>query len=307
MRQDSVAVGLVGCGRWGQAILRDLVALGCRVAVVDIDPASREAAAGLGADAVLGSVSELFPVDGMVVATPATTHAAIIEDLLVRGVPVFCEKPLTTGSASARRLLAIGAGRVFVMHVWRYHRGVRRLAEIARSGELGPVLSLRTERKNWTSPRLDTDPVWTLVPHDLTIALAILGEIPAPRSARVEVVAGRAVSMMAILGDAPFVALDCSTRFAGKRREIRLHCRDGVAVLPDADSPFIEVLRPDSPPDAAPVVQRRALEGEPALLAEMRAFVDYLRGGPAPPTDAREGLAVVEAVEALRRLAGLAS
>lgn len=305
MRRDPVTVGLVGCGRWGHAILRDLVALGCRVLVADIDPVSRDAARKLGAAAVVGTVSGLPSLDGVVVATPATTHAAIVEDVLGRGIPVFCEKPLTTDASQARRLLALGAGRLFVMHVWRYHRGVRRLADIARSGELGPVLSLRTERKNWTSPRLDTDPVWTLVPHDLTIALAILGEIPAPVSARAEVVGGRAVSMTAVLGHAPFVVLDCTTRFAGKRREVRLHCRDGVAVLPDAESPFIEILRPDDPPDAAPRVERQALEGEPALLAELRAFVDHLRGGPPPQTDAREGLAVVEGVEALRRLAGL--
>lgn len=307
MRHDPVAIGLVGCGLWGQAILRDLVALGCRVAVVDIDPGRREVATKLGAVAVLGATSGLPSLDGIVVATPATTHAAIVEDVLGRGIPVFCEKPLTTDANPARRLLALGAGRLFVMHVWRYHRGVRRLAAIARSGELGPVQSLRTERKNWTSPRLDTDPVWTLVPHDLTIALAILGGIPVPVSARVEVVGGRAVSMLAVLGEAPFVLLDCSTRFAGKRREIRLHCRNGVAVLPDADSPFIEILRADDPPDAAPRVEREALEGEPALLAELRAFVDHLRGGPPPPTDASEGVAVVEAVETLRRLAGLAS
>lgn len=182
---------------------------------------------------------------------------------------------------------------------------VRRLAGIARALELGPVLSLRTERKNWTSPRTDTDAVWTLVPHDLTIALAILGAIPAPRSASVEVIEGRAVAMIAVLGEAPFVSLDCSTRFREKRRAIRLHCRDGVAVLPDADSAFIEILRPDGPPDIAPVVERLPLAGEPALLAELRAFVDHLRGGPPPPTDASEGLAVVEAVAALRRLAGL--
>lgn len=307
MRQHPVAIGLVGCGRWGQAILRDLVALGCRVTVIDTDPASREAAGVHGATASFATTADLPAVDGIIVATPATTHADVVEELLGRGVPVFCEKPLTTDAAGARRLVELGAGRLFVMHVWRYHRGVRRLAEIARSGELGPVLSLRTERKNWTSPRVDTDPVWTLVPHDLTIALAILGAIPRPRSASVEIVAGRAVSMMAVLGEAPFAMLDCSTRFREKRREIRLHCRDGVAVMPDADSAFVEILRPSGPPDTAPAVERQALAGEPALLAELRVFVDHLRGGPPPPTDAREGLAVVEGVEALRRLAGLPS
>ena len=299
------ALGLVGCGRWGRNILRDLVALGCRVFVVDPDAASRASAEAFAPAAILEALSALPPVDGIVVATPATTHAAVVEALLDRGVPIFCEKPLTTDVASAVRLAEAGAGLLFVMHIWRYHRGVLRLAEISRDAELGPVLSLRTERKNWTSPRTDTDSVWTLVPHDLTIALAILGEIPTPRLAAVEIIDGRPVSMAALLGHSPFMAIDCSTRFGEKRREVRLHCRDGVAILPNGESPFIEILRSAGSPDEAPAVERQSLSGEPALLRELGVFVEHLRGGPPPATDAREGLAVVEAVAALRALAAL--
>jgi predicted dehydrogenase len=228
-----------------------------------------------------------------------------VEAVLHRDVPIFCEKPLTDDPDRAARLARASRNHLFVMHVWRYHRGVIRLAEMSRAQELGPVLSLRTERKNWTSSRIDTDSIWTLVPHDLTIGLAIFGEIPQPRSAVVEVIDGKPVSMVAVLGGSPFISIDCSTRYREKRREVRLHCRDGVAVLPGSESPFIEILRSDRPPDEAPKVERQALQGEPALLRELRAFVDHLRGGPPPPTDALEGLAVVEAVAALRNLAGL--
>jgi predicted dehydrogenase len=299
-----VTVGLVGCGIWGRNILRDLRALGCGVVVVDVDPANREKAGEGGGVRVFGALADAPPVDGFVVATPATTHAAVVADLLGRGVPIFCEKPLTTDPASAAALVAAGGDRLFVMHVWRYHRGILRLGEMARSGELGPVLSLRTERKNWTSPRTDTDSVWTLVPHDLTIGLAILGAIPAPRFAAVETIDGKPVAMTAILGDESFLSIDCSTRFREKRREVRLHCRDGVAVLPDGESDFIEILREG--PRLQPLVERQPLGGEPALLHELRRFVDYLRGGPRPVTDAAEGLAVVRAVAELRRLAGIA-
>jgi hypothetical protein len=46
--------------------------------------------------------------------------------------------------------------------------------------------------------------------------------------------------------------------------------------------------------------------GESALRTELRTFVEYLRGGPAPPTTAREGAAVVEALLELRQMAGIA-
>ncbi|MEX2127596.1 MAG: Gfo/Idh/MocA family oxidoreductase [Xanthobacteraceae bacterium] len=300
---DPVAVGLVGCGRWGRNILRDLLSLRCRVVVVEPNPENRQLAATLGPAEIVNDISRLPPVEGIIAATPATTHAAVVEALLDRGVPIFCEKPLTTDPASAARLVNRASDRLFVMHIWRYHCGIQELAEIARSQQLGPVLALRTERTNWTSPRQDTDSIWTLVPHDLTIALAILGKIPAPRSAAVEIIADKPVSITAMLGDTPWFSLNSSTRYREKHREVRLHCEDGVAVLPSAESRYIEILRSTATPDRTPLIERRPISGESALIRELTVFVQYLRGGPPPPTDAHEGLAVVNAVAALRRLA----
>jgi predicted dehydrogenase len=41
---------------------------------------------------------------------------------------------------------------------------------------------------------------------------------------------------------------------------------------------------------------------EMPLLRELRAFVDHLAGGPPPRSSAADGVAVVETIEALRRL-----
>jgi hypothetical protein len=86
--------------------------------------------------------------------------------------------------------------------------------------------------------------------------------------------------MSAMFGrsDGPWMTLDCSTRFREKRREVRLHCEGGVAVLPDADSAFLEILRPGPPPDAVPELDRRPLEGDPPLRAELAVFVRALQG-----------------------------
>ncbi len=71
------------------------------------------------------------------VATSTISHAAVIESVLERGVPVFVEKPLTPDLADAERIASRGGGLVFVMDKWRYHPGVEEMGAIARSGELG--------------------------------------------------------------------------------------------------------------------------------------------------------------------------
>lgn len=274
-------VGLVGCGRWGRLVQRDLLDLGAEVVVQDLGD------------------EPLPAVDGVVVATPATSHADVVAGLLDRDVPIFCEKPFTTDVDAARRLVAEGGDRIHLMHVWRYHRGIEALGELARGGALGEVQGVRSTRVGGPSPRLDTDPVWTLVPHDLTVALEVLGHLPEPVAAVADVVDGRPLGMDALCGPSPWLVVEASTRHDRKRREVRVHGSAAVAVLPADDAPAIRVER-DGEVDLVPVAV------EPPLRRELAAFLDHLEGGPPPKSDAAEGLAVVEAVQALRDLAGLA-
>jgi len=124
---EGARIGLVGCGRWGKNILRDLCALGCEVAVVACSAESRANAGAGGAASIVGSIGELPEVAGVVVATPISTHAAVAEEALGLGVPVFVEKPLADDPLAAERLATAAAGRLFVMDKWRYHPGVELL------------------------------------------------------------------------------------------------------------------------------------------------------------------------------------
>jgi len=76
-----VRVSLTGCGRWGRHILRDLLALGAEV-VADPDREACLHAAAAGASEAVSDLGELGPSDGIVVATPASTHAAVIQQAL---------------------------------------------------------------------------------------------------------------------------------------------------------------------------------------------------------------------------------
>jgi predicted dehydrogenase len=297
-------IGLVGCGRWGLYILRDLCQLGCEVVVVDPSSSARARALAAGAADGIAAIADLPSVAAMVVATPTRTHAAVIDALLPRALPIFAEKPLTADRDSASRLAADGA-RVFVLDKWRYHPGIEALRDIARSGELGPVIGLRTIRHGCDHAHSDVDPTWILAPHDLSIGIEILGDLPTPRAAVAECVGGNPTGIIGILGTAPWMVLDVSAQQTPRRRAAQLQCREGMATLSDAYADHVDIVRRAPPGGPVAPPESRAIATEMPLLRELRACLEYLDGGAAPRSNAVAGARIVHALAELRALAGL--
>jgi predicted dehydrogenase len=294
-------IALIGVGRWGRHVLRDLRTLGCEVWAVTRSPESTARATEGRADAIVPTVEALPPVHGAVVCTTTSSHADVVDAVrAAHDVPVFVEKPLTADPASARRLAEAHAGRLFVMDKWRYHPCVEELARIARSGELGPVRALHSRRVTRGHRYTDVDTVWVHAPHDLAIALEVLGELPRAEHAVEEWVGDERVSLIGALGGVPRVTLEVSCVAPDHRRELRLVCEGGVAYIDGGWPSEVHVVR-DLTGDAPP--ESRATPGELPLLAELRAFVEHLDGGPPPRSSAAEGAETVTRIAELGALA----
>ncbi|MEQ9812615.1 MAG: Gfo/Idh/MocA family oxidoreductase [Azospirillaceae bacterium] len=299
-------VGLVGCGGWGRHILRDLKALGARVTCVARGERSRANAATGGADAIVDTLDDLPAVDGAVVATPSDSHGTITLALARRGLPVFVEKPLTSDLAQARAIVDAAPDRVFVMDKWRYHGGIRRLAAIAGDGSLGAVIGLRSVRLGWSMTHNEVDPVWNLLPHDLSICLHVLGVVPKLIWAAPDPLGPLGGGVVALLGetDGPRALVECSAHHPVNRRSVILACEGGTLTL-NASLDDHLVLRRGPPGDAMAHEERVAIPTGMPLEAELAAFLDHLGGGPPPLSSARDGLATVERCCEIRAAAGI--
>ncbi len=291
---------MVGPGRWGQLIVRDLAALGAEVWAVAQSDESAAVARARGAAHLVGSVESLPELDGYVIATPEKTHLQVVEALLPRGRPIFVEKPLDVDVGRARALPSAARDLVFVMHKWRYHPGIEAMAAIVRSGELGPAVGLTLERLQWGGPKRETTPLWVLAPHDLSIALHILGEVPQPLWAVSHPLAPSGRGAMALLetSSGQRVSINFSYDAPAYHRNASLGCALGAVQLADPLDDHLTIMRPDLDPE------RRSISTEAPLLRELRVFLEHLDGGPKPLTGVEDEIAILDVLERISQMTG---
>lgn len=297
-------VAVIGCGAWGSLIVRDLVSLGCQVSVADPSPESAIAARTMGAHEVVGSIDELGELDGYVIASPSRMHVAHLEQLLPRDRPIFCEKPLATSMADIERLRARASGLVFSMEKWRYHPGITWLAQCARERRLGELVGLSLIRVSGPSPGNVLSVIWHLMPHDLSIALEIMGELPLVMAAGASRVGEWTYGCKAALGTQPWVSVETNERRGRTFREVRMVCTEGEATLAGGYAESITIRRhSEYELGEAEVVP---IANEMPLLTELRVFSDFLAGrGPAPKTTFADAALVVQRLEEIHRAAGV--
>ncbi|MEM6572122.1 MAG: Gfo/Idh/MocA family oxidoreductase [Planctomycetota bacterium] len=93
-------------------------------------------------------------LQGVVISTPDHTHAAIARAALRRGIPVYCEKPLTRTVAEARELLDLSrAAGVPTQMGTQIHAtdNYRRVVEAIRAGVIGDVHTVHVVcSKSWS-------------------------------------------------------------------------------------------------------------------------------------------------------------
>jgi predicted dehydrogenase len=179
-------VGIIGFGYWGPNLTRNFHEIpgSHLVAIADLKETSLQRAGSLYSDVMLVTdYRELFQLglDAVIVSTPPATHYAIAKDCLEHGLHVLVEKPLTLNSLHARELIDIAQAKGLVLmvgHTFVYNSAVVALKEYIDSGELGDIYYIDAARLNLGLFQRESNVLWDLAPHDISILLYLLGERP---------------------------------------------------------------------------------------------------------------------------------
>ena len=329
MPSQHLRVGVIGCGQWGQNYLRVFSELEQTelIAACDLRPQMRQRVTARypGVRAV-ASVDELLSderVEAVVVATEARTHFAIASQALRAGRHVLCEKPLTTEVAEAIALARLAdecRRTLMVGHIFRYNAGVNALRQEVLDPDFGDIYYLCLVRTNLGPIRPDVNAAWDLAPHDISIVLHLLDQMPLRVSAQgfSYLHAGREDVVFVTLEMPGGVAAHLRVSWLDPRkvREVTVVGRKKMAVLDDVQA--VEGLRIyDKGAQEAPApyasyaefqhvvrsgeVRIPPVRGDEPLREQARHFVESVLEGRRPLSDGWDGVRVVAIMDALQR------
>jgi predicted dehydrogenase len=323
-------IAVVGCGRWGSHYVR----------ILDQDPDVGVLTVYDEREDRLQAIVRRSPnvrlarglheclaaddVDAVVIATPATTHAAIGTTCLEAGKHVLMEKPITTTAADAAAMMELAESRgltLMVGHTFLFNPAVLKVRELVMHPGLGKIHYLYARRTNLGPIRPDVNAVWDLAAHDISIFNFMLESVPLWASAVGARVLGQRFE------DVGFITLAYPHGIVGhihvswadpsKVRELVVVAANERIVFNDMDpQESVRVYqRGVSSNGTSPlgpatfgefkltmrdgdIISPRIEPSEP-LGNQIAHFLSCLRTGQAPATDAATGRDVVAVLEAI--------
>ena len=165
---------IVGYGRQGRRHFDVASRFHLARLMVTVDPISTARATGTEHFADLTSALEGCEYDAAVVASPTSTHAEVVERLLLRGIPTLVEKPMAADMTGAERVVEVmnsTGTALFVGYVERFNPVVQLLDKVIRSHVTGTPISLTMKRFGLPpADPPDADVIHDLSVHDIDLA-----------------------------------------------------------------------------------------------------------------------------------------
>ena len=305
---------VIGAGRWGRNHIKTLRSLDCLAGVVEANTGS------------LARIQKEFPdvrtfttareamgedFDGFVVATPAETHYELAALVLERRKPVLVEKPLALTAAEARQLTQLAEKNgvnLMVGHVLLFHPAIRKIKDLVKSGKIGKLQYIYSNRLNLGTVRTEENILWSFAPHDISIFQYLIGSQP------IEVMSRGGAFVQAHLHDSTLTILTYPDNVVGhifvswlhpyKEHRLVLIGSKGMLSFDDA-SDEKKLLFYEKGIDwvkGEPIAREGPTEVIPyepgmPLTEELKYFIEHIGGAPIEVAGAQEAVEVLDILE----------
>ena len=325
-----VKIGVIGCGYWGPNYIRIFSELGGNkiISCCDLEEKNllkiKKLDTKIKVETDYRKVARDPDIDAVIITTPLNTHYALAKLCLDKGKHVLIEKPFTSNSQEAEKLIRlVDKNKLILMvgHVYEYNPGIVKLRQIIKKGGLGDIYYAYAERLGLGPIRKHANALWDLTVHDISVAFYLLGEAP------LEVIAVGEYYIQTGIKDIVFVSLKFPSRLIynfyaswiapEKIRRTSVVGSRGMAVFDDVNkSQMLKIYNRtinsgllDSTPtyhdhqlvvSVGNVYLPKVEQSEP-LKNQARHFLECVSKGKSPLSGAEDGLRVVKILEATER------
>ena len=259
-------------------------------------------------------------LDGIIIATETPSHFSLARTALESGRHVFVEKPMAERSEEAEILVSLSEEtgcHCMVGHLLLYHPAFNYVENLIQSGALGDIYYMYSVRVNLGIVRQRENALQSLAPHDLSVALAFLQREPVAVAVHAQAYLQPDICDVAFstifFEDGALAHLHTSWLDPHKIRKITLVGSKKMVVIDEMTSAekvriydkgvnlpgyvgFAESMTTRVGDIHIPNIRM----SEP-LRMECSHFIDCIRTGNTPRTDARNGLAVVRLLDSAQK------
>lgn len=315
-------IAVIGAGYWGKNLVRNFAGLGALSAACDSNTDTLRA---LGEQYPLCrtfvSYAEVLrdeTIRAVAIATPAEGHADAVREALLAGKDVFVEKPLCLSVKEGEELIALARKQNLILmvgHLLWYHPAVLKLKELIRAGELGRIQYIYSNRLNLGKIRREENILWSFAPHDISVILGLLNEMPDSVMAQGgnylhQQIADVTISLLSFPSGVK-AHIFVSWLHPFKEQKLIVVGDRKMAVFDDMEKKDKLLLYPHSidwkdnipianKADAQPV----ELDQEEPLRAECQQFLNCVATRTKPRTDGEEGLRVLSVLQRCQEVLG---
>lgn len=262
-------------------------------------------------------------IEAVVIATPLSSHFTLAKQSLSSGKHVWLEKPMVENSIQAKELIALADKEnkiVHVDHIFLYTQAVNAIKKMMDKKKLGKIYYFDSVRINLGLFQPDTNVIWDLAVHDISIMCYLLGKTP------------KSVSVFATshfvknLEDTAYLSFKFSNRMSAhisiswlspvKIRRTLIAGSKKMILYDDLETSEkvkiydcgVSVNKTYWPESSTSGYQYRtgdiyspALENKEALKTSANHFINCIKNGNKSLTDGNEGLKIVKILEAATR------
>ena len=308
-------IAVIGCGHWGKNLIRNFDDLGVLAAVCDPDSDLAQFYVNEYnvRNSSFTSIISNDEIEGIVLAVPAPLHASMAIDAMNAGKNVFVEKPLAMNEDEAQNMIDSAkknSVQLMVGHLLQYHPVFMAVRKIVKSGELGSLKYIYSNRLSFGKIRTEEDVIWSFAPHDISMILSLTGH--EPQTVRTE----SSCILQPNIADIATIHMEFNSGLKGhisvswlhpfKEQKLVVIGEDGMVVFDDTKEwneklgLYKHSIKFSS---NIPSIEKAELEylkvsqSEP-LSNECKHFLEIIRGTVAPLTNADEGLRVLRVLSA---------